>query len=87
MTISFSLPVQIERMLRESGEEPNQTLKEAALVEFYRLERITQHELGESLGLGRLEVDALLKRHDVPIDLSVEEFASESDALRSRIRR
>ncbi len=87
MTISFSLSPQIEQMLRENGEEPNQTLKEAALVEFYRLERITQHELGESLGLGRLEVDALLKRHDVPIDLSAEEFASESDALRRGIRR
>ena len=87
MTISFSLPPQIEQMIRESGEEPNQTLKEAALVEFYRLERITQHELGESLGLSRLEVDALLKRHDVPIELSVEEFASECNALRRGLRR
>lgn len=87
MTIRFSLPPQIEKILRESGQEPSHVLKEAALVGLYRLERITQHQLGEALGLSRLEVDVVLKRHDVPIGLSVEEFLSESASLREGLGR
>lgn len=82
MTISFSLPPQIEKALRESGQEPSFAAKEAALVEFYRLRRITHHQLSEALGLGRLEADAVLKRHDVPIDLTLAEFNEELATLR-----
>ncbi len=82
MTISFNLPPQIERILRELGGEPNVFAKQAALVELYRLRRITHHQLGEALGISRLETDAVLKRHDVPLDLSVDDFREELDALR-----
>lgn len=82
MTISFNLPPHIERVLRESGQEPSIALKEAALVELYRLRRITHHQLGEALGISRLQTDAVLKQHDVPLDLSVAELQEELTNLR-----
>lgn len=82
MTITFSIPSQIEDLLRESGQEPSAAVKEAALVELYRLRRITHHQLTEALGVHRLETDAVLKRHDVPLELSVTEFHEELAALR-----
>ncbi|MBY0589617.1 UPF0175 family protein [bacterium] len=82
MTISFSVPPQIEDVLRQSGQEPSTAAKEAALVELYRLHRITHHQLSEALGLHRLETDAVLKRHDVPLDLSVADLHEELNELR-----
>jgi hypothetical protein len=87
MTISFDLPPQIERALRESGQEPSLAAKEAALVELYRLRRITHHQLAEALGISRLETDGLLKRHDVPLDLTVAEFHEELTELRRGLGR
>jgi predicted HTH domain antitoxin len=82
MTISFSIPAHIENLLRESGQEPSAVAKEAALVELYRLRRITHHQLSEALGLHRLETDAVLKRHGVPYDLSVAELHEELAVIR-----
>lgn len=82
MTIIFDLTPQIEKLFRDNGQEPSEAVKEAALVDLYRLERITHQQLTEALGLSRLEVDEVLKRHDVPIGLSVEEFRSELESLR-----
>jgi DNA-binding XRE family transcriptional regulator len=56
-------------MLREECGNLNHMAKEAALVELYRQDKLTQHELGEALGLTRLETDAVLKNHNVTEDL------------------
>lgn len=45
------------------------TSDEKALVERYRHGELTQHELSLALGLGRLEVDSLLKKYGVTDDL------------------
>ena len=87
MTISFTLPAEIEKLIRDGGEEPITALKEAALVELYRLRRITHHQLGGALGVSRLETDAILKRHDVPLDLSPEELRAELESLREDLGR
>jgi Uncharacterised protein family (UPF0175) len=39
--------------------------REAYLVELYRQDRITHHQLTQALGLSRLEGDGVLKRHKV----------------------
>ena len=47
--------------------------REAVLVELYRQDKITHHELGSLLGLDRFQTDALLKKHHVTEDLPTEE--------------
>lgn len=78
MAICFELPPDVEQGLRLKLGDVNRVTKEAALVELYRQEKITHHELARSLGLSRFETDALLKRHNVTEDLmTVEELQAE----------
>jgi predicted HTH domain antitoxin len=82
MNISFDLPNEIEAALRAAAPDPSLAAKESLLVELYRQQHITQHQLAEALGLNRYEVDGLLKRHNVPLDLGVDDFRAEAAALR-----
>ena len=68
MAISFELPSMIEEQLRKELVDLDQVAKEAVLVELYRQEKLTHHELAVALGLDRFETEALLKRHRVTED-------------------
>ena len=83
MTISFEIPGPIEEQLRQEPLDVGQLAKEALLVDLYRREKLTHHELAAALGLDRLETDALLARHHVTEDcLSLEEHDRQMAALR-----
>ena len=82
MTIHFDIPQDIEEQIRSAGGDPTQMAKELFLVDLYRKEQITHHQLAEALGLNRYETDGVLKRHGVGIELSWEEFRSQADSLR-----
>ncbi len=86
MTISFELPHDIEQQLRTNGGDLNHKAREAFLVELYREHIITQHQLGEALGLDDYETDGLLKRYGVGYDLTLEEFEQQRAFLRGRRR-
>lgn len=82
MTISFNVPAGIEETLRRTGCDPSEAIKEAALVELYRRRQIAHYQLAEGLGIGRIATDEVLKRHDVPLDITVEELRAEAESLR-----
>lgn len=88
MTITFEIPPYVEDVLRSAGQDPSQAVREAAFVEPYRQNRITKHELGQALGLSRLEMDGLLKRYNVTEDLPTpEEYAAEIEGLNKLLPR
>jgi hypothetical protein len=88
MTIRFDLPQSIEDSLKSGGLDPSRVVLEAALVELYRQDRIYRVDLGDALGLTRLEVDALLKRHNVTEDLqSLEEYEHDMERFRQAFDR
>jgi predicted HTH domain antitoxin len=82
MTIKFEIPPNIEQELSTNGADLNSDAREAFLVELYRQERITQHQLAEALGLSRLETDGVLKKHKVWLELTREELAGQAASLR-----
>ncbi|HVX85840.1 MAG TPA: UPF0175 family protein [Phycisphaerae bacterium] len=69
MTVQFDLPEGIERRLRSALNDFDGAVKEAALVELYRSERLTLFELAEALGITRLQAEGILKAHGVTEDL------------------
>lgn len=69
MAVNFKLPKEIEYNLRAHLGDLDQAIKEAALVELYRQGKISPRELAESMGISRLEIESLLKRHGVTEDL------------------
>lgn len=81
--ISFDIPKHLADSIAKLGTDISRTAKEAFLVDLYRRQAITFRSLREALGLSRLEVDEVLKRHDVPNELSVEEFSAQAAALRN----
>jgi hypothetical protein len=74
MNISFELPQDIEQRVRTNGADLNHMAKEAFLVAMYREQKITQHQLGQALGLDDYDTDGVLKRYGVGYDLTLEEF-------------
>jgi len=83
MTITFELPQEIEQQIRANGADLERKAREAFLVELYREQKITQHQLGEALGLDDYETDGLLKRYSVGYDLSREEFEEQRAFFRA----
>jgi hypothetical protein len=51
---------------------------ETYLVELYRQDRITHHQLTEALGLSRIETDGVLKRHKVSSGPTLEELRADT---------
>jgi Uncharacterised protein family (UPF0175) len=82
MTISFELPQDIEQQVSTFGADLNDIAREAFLVELYREKRITQHQLGQALGLDDYETDGVLKRYGVGYDLTLQEFEEQRTYLR-----
>jgi len=60
MIVSFDLPSNVQQMLSTTGLDPKQIAKEALLLELFRQQQLSHHELSQELGLSRLETDALL---------------------------
>jgi predicted HTH domain antitoxin len=65
MAITFQLPVEVEEKLRAECPDLDEAAKEAYAVELFRQGKLTHFELSKVLGLGRIETDAFLKRHNV----------------------
>lgn len=82
MPVTFDLPEAIEQQLRRELADLDYVAKEAALVELYRQQKLTHHELATALGLTRFETDGLLKRRQVTDDLiTAEELGAQMAAF------
>ncbi|HLP85415.1 MAG TPA: UPF0175 family protein [Phycisphaerales bacterium] len=82
MDVSVTIPSEVEAALRAAGLEPAAAFREAALVQLYRDQVLTGPQLQAMLGVGRLELDDLLKRHNVfNVTMTTEELARELQAL------
>ena len=86
MTISFELPQDIEQQVGNNGADLNDMAREALLVGLYREKRITQHQLGQALGLDDYETEGVLKRYGVGYDLTLDEFEKQRTFLRGNRR-
>lgn len=82
MTISIELPNEIEQQLRRRVANLDEAAKEALLVELYRQEKLTHHQLSHALGLSRYETDGLLKRHDVLDNSSLDDVLRDASVSR-----
>ena len=83
MTINFEIPGEIGRELSTTESDLSGEAREVFLVELYRQDRISHHQLTEALGVSRLEADAVLKRHQVSSGVTAEEMRAQSTALQA----
>jgi hypothetical protein len=79
----MNIPPAIEQALIDSGLDPASTLIEAALVELYRMGRLSHGQLASGLGISRYQADEVLTRHNVTEDLPTsEEIERQLDQVR-----
>ncbi len=60
----------------------DQAAKEAMLVQLYRQQKLTHHELAILLKLSRFDTDALLHRYGVNYNISAQDVANEAASIR-----
>ena len=65
LTITLNLPPELEQKLRGQSQDLNAEVREAYPVDVFRQGKLTHAELAQVLGVDRVEVDAILKRHKV----------------------
>ena len=82
MAVTFELPREIEKSLREQFADLDRAAKEALVVELYRQRKLTQDQLSLALGISWYESEGLLKRHEVFHEVSAEDVVQESEAIR-----
>ena len=73
MAVIVQLPAEVLQRLRASSPDLDAEGKLAMLIELYRQDKLTHHELSQSLGLDRFETDAVLKQLNVTEDLPTDE--------------
>ncbi len=88
MAVCIELPPQLEETLRRDIADLDRVAKESLLVEFYRHERITKHQLATALGLDRFSVNEVLNRHNVTEDLpTLEEIERQVAVMEAKLSR
>jgi hypothetical protein len=82
MAVTFQLPPDVEKRLREQSSDLDAEAREISALELFRRGKLTHFEFSQVLGLDRLETDAYLKRHNVfEGSLTREDMEEQSRAL------
>jgi hypothetical protein len=77
MNVCVEIPDHIAQRLNVGGQDLSRRMLEGLLVEELRAGRLEEAELGELLGIGRLELDGVLKAHGVFYDMTVEDLEND----------
>jgi hypothetical protein len=83
MDVTLRIPDAIAAHLTESGEDLSRRALEGFALEELRSGRIGEPQLGEMLGLARIQIDGFLKSHGIFQDYSLEDFEQERESLKS----
>jgi hypothetical protein len=75
MQVTVNIPDDLAQQLIPAGQDPARAVLEDALVQAYRENRISRHQLQQALGIEtRYELDGFLKARQVWIEYSLEEM-------------
>jgi len=88
MSVSINLPPTLEETLRRDIADLEQVAKESLLVELYRHQRITKHQLAAALGIDRFAANDVLNRFGVTEDLpTLEEIERQVETIEGKLLR
>ncbi len=81
MEITIHIPDDVARSLEQAGGDLSRRTLEALAVDGYRRGSLTQLQVGQLLGLSRIETEDLLARHVALYDYDPAELDREARAL------
>lgn len=82
MQFTVEIPDDLARRVIAAGGDVSRQAVEALALEELRAGRISEPELAQALGLGRLQLDGFLKAHGVYQEYTLEDFEAERIALK-----
>ena len=83
MVLTLEIPDEIARALSGTAHsDPHRFALEAVAAEGYREHCLTQKQVGEILGLSRIQAEDFLARHADPVDYEPGVLAREAESLR-----
>jgi uncharacterized protein YgbK (DUF1537 family) len=82
MQFTVEIPDDLARRVIAAGGDVSRQAVEALALEELRAGRITEPELAQVLGMGRLQLDGFLKAHGVYQEYTLEDFEAERRALK-----
>lgn len=82
MQFSVDIPDDLARRVMAAGGDVSRQVLEALALEALRAGRITEPELAQALGLGRLQLDGFLKAHGIYQEYTLQDFEAERTALK-----
>jgi hypothetical protein len=78
--IWVDVPDDIVEQITGGGQDLSRVALEALAIDAYRMNRITGHQLQQVLDIpSRDDLDALLKRHGVPLEYTFDDFEREGE--------
>jgi hypothetical protein len=78
MQVTINIPDDLAQQLIPAGQDPARAVLEDALVQAYREDRISGHQLMTALGIEtRYELDGFLKARNVWIEYTTEQMAAD----------
>jgi Uncharacterised protein family (UPF0175) len=81
MDVTVNIPDEIAVPLSRAGVDLSRRALENFALEELRARRITEVQLRQILGLGRIELDGFLKSHDIFQEYTMEDFEEERSVL------
>lgn len=82
MQVTVNIPDDLASQLIPAGQDPARAVLEDALVQAYRENRISGHQLMTALGIEtRYELDGFLKARQVWIEYPLDELRADRDAM------
>ncbi len=81
MEVTISLPEDVAGVISANGENIEREVLEAMALEGYREGKLSHAQVGRMLGLSRLETDAFLKNHNVPLNYTIEDLEQDRRTL------
>lgn len=82
MTVSFDIPLDLEKSLRLDRTDLSAEAKEAFLVSLYRQRKISHLALSQALGLDRFETEDVLHKHHVTEDMgTLSDYLADAQTL------
>src|SRR5260370_1290217 len=83
MIVTLDIPDEIAVHLTAPGQEISRSAMEALAVEGYRSRKLTQFQVGQLLGLSRIQTEDFLAGHVDLYDYSMKELEAEAELLRN----
>ena len=81
MKVVVSIPDQVARQWGDTSTAIGRRVIEDAVVERYRVGRLSHRQVGEVLGLDYWQVETFLKERGLPLNYSAEDLEADRAAL------